>query len=88
MTDVHKVIIQIRPPKGKFPGEVAEGWYCVVDNAVVLTDPAGKPLSGEKRHLNPGDDARLIACRMVRGRRRGSTVGGFHDKLLYAKLKY
>jgi hypothetical protein len=67
---------------------VVEGWYCVVDNAVVLTDADGKPL-GSKRYLNPGGDARLIARRMVRERRRSSaTVGGFHDKLLYQKLKF
>ena len=42
--------------------EVVEGWYCVADSHVVLTDADGKAL-GTKRHLNAGDDARLIACR-------------------------
>ena len=40
--------------------EVVEGWYCVADSHVVLTDADGKAL-GTKRHLNAGDDARLIA---------------------------
>ena len=61
MTDVHKVTIQIRAPRGTFPGEVAEGYYCVVDGYVVLTDAAGKPINGEKHHLSPGQDARLLA---------------------------
>ena len=89
MTDeVKKLIIQVRAPRGTFPGEVVEGWYCVVDNTVVLTDADGKPL-GTKRHLSPGGDARLIACRMIRERRRNSTaISGFSDRILYQKLKY
>jgi hypothetical protein len=34
-----------------------------------MTDADGKPINGEKQHLNPGDDARLKACRLVRQRR-------------------
>ena len=45
----------------------------VADNSVILTDSDGQPVGSEKRHLNPGDDARLIACRMARERRRSST---------------
>jgi hypothetical protein len=87
--EVHHLCIQIRAPRGTFPGEVAEGWYVVVDNAVVLTDADGKPVDSEKRYLNPGDDARAIACVMVRQRRRNTgTVTGFHDKLNYPKLRY
>jgi len=66
MTDVHKLTIQVRAPRGTFPGEVVEGWYCVVDNAVVLTDAEGKPINSEKHQLAPGQDARLLACRLVR----------------------
>jgi hypothetical protein len=87
MTDVHKVTIQVRPPRGVFPGEVVEGWYCVVDNAVVLTDADGKPIDSAKHHLSPGQDARLLACRLVR-QRRSNSVGGFSDRLIYQRLKY
>jgi hypothetical protein len=89
MNDVHKVTIQVRAPRGSFPGEVVEGYYCVVDNAIVLTDADGKPLGSDKCHLPPGGDARLIACRMVRERRRNSAVvNGFSDRISYPKLKY
>ena len=44
MTDVHKVTVQVRAPKGTFPGEVAEGWYVVFENNVILTDADGKPI--------------------------------------------
>jgi hypothetical protein len=66
MTDVHKVTIQVRAPKGNFPGEVAIGHYVVVDGALVMTDETGKPVDSEKHHLTSGQDARLLACRLVR----------------------
>ena len=84
MTDVHKVTIQVRGPRGNFPGEVAEGWYCVVDGCLVMTDAAGKPVDAEKHTLAPGQDARLLACRLVRGRRTGPR--GFSDKLVYPRM--
>ena len=85
MTEVRKVTIQIRGPRGQFPGEVAEGWYCVVDGYLVMTDQSGKPV-GEKHTLAPGQDARLLACRLVRGRRTGPR--GFSDRLVYPPLRY
>ena len=88
MTDVHKVTIQIRVPRGTFPGEVAEGYYCVVDGYVVLTDAAGKPINGEKHHLSPGQDARLLACRLIRQRRNSGAPRGFNDRIIYPKLRY
>jgi len=44
MTDVHKVTLQVKAPRGMFPGAVVEGWYVVFENNVILTDSAGKPL--------------------------------------------
>jgi hypothetical protein len=66
--------------------EVVEGWYCVADGHVVLTDADGKAL-GTKRHLNAGDDARLIASGWFR-RRNSPTVSEFSDRLIYQKLRY
>jgi hypothetical protein len=90
MNDIHKVSIQVRAPKGTtFPGEVAEGYYCVADGAVVLTDEHGKPTGDAKHHLGPGQDARGIACMLVRRRQRnGKRVRGFNDKLVYPKTKF
>jgi hypothetical protein len=83
MTDVHKVTIQVRAPRGQFAGEIAEGWYCIVDGYLVMTDQSGKPVDSEKHTLGPGQDARLLACRLVRGRRKGPR--GFSDKLVYPR---
>jgi hypothetical protein len=87
--EIHKVTVQIRPPRGTFHGEIAEGWYCIVDNAVVITDRDGKALGDAKHHLSPGENARLFACRLVRHRHRGSSsVSGFNQKIAYPKLHY
>src|SRR5262249_3971306 len=87
--EVKKLTIQVRASRGTFPGEVVEGWYCVVDNAVVLTDAEGKPIDSEKHQLAPDEDARLLACRLVRGRRRNSSGAvGFNDRIIYPKNFY
>jgi hypothetical protein len=89
MTDVHKITIQVRAPRGSFPGEVAEGHYVVFENAVILTDEKGKPIGEGKRQLNHGDDARLIACLMLRSRRRSrASVSAFNAPIAYPKAKY
>jgi hypothetical protein len=70
-------------------GRVEIGYYCVTDGHVVLTDENGKPTGEDKRYLNPGGDAKLIACAMLRARRRNSAaVSGFSDRISYPKLKF
>jgi hypothetical protein len=84
--EVHRITIQLRAPRGKDPGKVAIGHYCIADSHVVLTDEAGKP-TGSKRHLDPGGDARLLACRMLRSQR---SIGGgdINRPLQYPKLRF
>jgi hypothetical protein len=68
---------------------VAIGYYIVnPDNDVVLCDEHGKPTGDEKHHLDPGGDARLVACRMLRRRQNASGPSGFNDRLRYPALKY
>ena len=88
MTDeVKRVVIQTRAPRGSDPGRVAEGFY-VVDNAVVMTDQDGKPV-GEKYHLGPKDDPRLIACMLTRRRRRtAGPVNNFDGPIRYPVFKF
>jgi hypothetical protein len=87
--EVHKVTVQVRPPKGTFPGEVAIGYYVVFENNVILTDGAGKPIAGVTKHyLTADQDARGIACQMVRDRRKGrASVAGFNRPISYPPLK-
>ena len=89
MTDVHKLTLQVRAPRGSFHGKVEIGYYCVADGHVVLTDESGKPTGDGKRLLNPGGDPKLIAVAMMKARRRNSaSPHGFSDRLIYEKLKY
>jgi hypothetical protein len=84
MSDVHKVIIQTRAPRGKHPGTVIEGYYRVAEDHVVLCDELGKP-SGTRRQLDPGGDARLIACRMLRKRQGASGPANFNRPIQYPR---
>lgn len=90
MTDeVRKVTIQIKAPRGTYGGEVAIGHYCVVEGAVVLTGESGKPTGADRRSVLPGEDAHLIACRMVRSSRKvQASVAGFNRPLIYPKMRY
>jgi hypothetical protein len=88
MTDVKKVTIQVRAPRGSDLGRVEIGYYCVVDGFVVLTDADGKPLGSDKRQIDPGGDAHLIACRMVRNNRKGRASSDFNRPLVYPKTYY
>ena len=86
MNDVQKITIEVAKPRGSFAGRVEIGYYCVADGAVVLTDENGKPIGDAKRHLNPGDDARLIACAMLRANWRSRrSVSGFGAPISYPK---
>jgi hypothetical protein len=57
------VTIQIKPPKGEFPGQTAEGAFIVVDDVVTLTDREGAPARDAEgrtysQKLQPGQTAR------------------------------
>jgi len=84
MIDVHKVRIQVRAPRGNFGGEIAEGWYVVFENSVIMTDADGKPIDSEKHRLAPGDDPHIVAHRLLRQRR--TSPRGFSDKIIYPRM--
>jgi hypothetical protein len=86
MTEVHKVTVEIKPPKPGFPGQVALGYYTLTDGVVTMTDASGNPAEDgagkQYRHkLAPHEDARAIACRMTKelrnALRRGAPPAGF-----------
>jgi hypothetical protein len=71
MSDVQRLTIQLRAPRGTDAGKVAIGHYCTADNFVTLCDEAGKPI-GDKHVLAAGDNPRLIACQLLRRRHNAS----------------
>ena len=84
MSEVRKVRIQLKAPRGNYGGEIAESHYVVVDNCVVMTDADGKPLDSEKHYLSPGADPHIVAYRLLRQRRSGPR--GFSDKINYPRM--
>jgi hypothetical protein len=89
MTEVRRITIQLRAPRGIDPGKIAIGHYVVnADNFVVLCDENGKPTGSEKHHLDPGGDARLIACRMLRRHENKGSSGDFNRPLRYQKIGF
>jgi hypothetical protein len=87
---VNRITIQLRRPSGKDPGKIAEGWYCVnADNVVVLCDEAGRPAGTEKHELGPDGDARLVASMLLRKREKASrSSGDFNRPLRYPKIGF
>jgi hypothetical protein len=101
MSEVHQIIVQIKPPNSRknFHGQVTFGYYTLVDDVVTLTDRDGKPAgveTGKKwRHkLEPNENARSVAARMTKQLRLAllpggkAPVNGFDRPLQYPKLKY
>jgi hypothetical protein len=85
---VHKITIQTRAPKGRDPGAVEIGYYCVADQHVVLTDKQGKPISGApKWYVGPDGNAKLLACVLLREHRSGTArrKSGFSGPIQYPK---
>ena len=84
MNEVHKIRRTVRAPRGHDAGEIVEGWYCIVDGYLVMTDQDGKPVDSEKHHLGPSDDPHIVAHRLLRQRR--SSPRGFGDKINYPRM--
>jgi hypothetical protein len=57
--EVYPITVEIKPPKGDFPGQIADGFFTFVDGVVTVTDrngvtaedPHGKVYT---RKLDPG----------------------------------
>jgi hypothetical protein len=88
--DIHKVTIQLHRPRGSYEGRVETGYYTVVDDTVTLVEPNGVPVDKHKlaRKLDPGGDARLLVCRLLRERYSGGGSGNFNRPLQYPKVKF
>jgi hypothetical protein len=59
MPKVHPVTVEIKPPRGDFPGQIADGYFIFVDGVVTVTDIDGNPVQDQHgklytRTLAPG----------------------------------
>jgi hypothetical protein len=89
MALVQTVTIQLQRPRGEFPGKIGTGNYIVEDGAVLLVDKNGAPIDRVRfgRKLDPGEDAKAVACVMTRRRLSGKSTS-FNRPLKYPPLKY
>jgi len=86
MSDVHRLTLQIRAPRGQDGGKIEIGYWCIADQHVVLCNEHGRPIEGEKRLIGPNGDPKLIAVAMMKARRRNSAgPSGFNDRIIYPK---
>ena len=95
-TKLHRVIVQIYPPRDDYPGQVAEGQYLFEAGTVTLTDHAGTPVRDQhgksySQKLEAGQDPHVIAGRLTkrfRSARRGDKdrASGFNRPIHYPKL--
>jgi hypothetical protein len=95
--EVHKVWIHIKPVSRALPtGQVAYGFYTLVDGVVTMTDAKGKPATDEAgkvytHKLETNDDANIIAGRLTRQLRdallgkKDAPPSGFGAPLNYPK---
>jgi hypothetical protein len=90
---VESVVVQLKRPRGSFPGRTCEGCYVVEDGVVMLTDYEGKPALDDhgyeyKKKLADGEIASVIAGRLTRElhsalRGRDAPVQSFDSKIEY-----
>ena len=95
--EVHQVYIQIKPVSPALPtGQVAYGFYTLVDGVVTMTDAKGKPATDEAGKVythkpETNDDANIIAGRLTRQLRdallgkKDAPPSGFGAPLNYPK---
>jgi hypothetical protein len=93
--EVHQVWIHIKPVSRALPtGQVAYGFYTLVDGVVTMTDAKGTPAQDDSgksytAKLQPNDDHQIIAGRLTRQLRDallgkdGAPPSGFRGPLNY-----
>jgi len=63
-SEIKTVCPQTRAPRNGDAGECAIGYYSVSDGVLTMRDKDGKPI-GKGYRLGPGDNERVIACRLT-----------------------
>ena len=77
-----RIVVQTEAATESSPGAIAEGFFDLIDNNVVVTDLQGHPVG--KEELKPGDNPTVIAKRILRRARLGR--GDFSAPIRYPPL--
>jgi hypothetical protein len=86
---IQSVTIGLQRPRGDFPGKIGEGSYIEEDHTVLLVDKNGAPIDRVRfgRKLKPGEDAKAVACVLLRQRLSGKSTS-FNRPIQYPEQKY
>ena len=85
--DLTYINVQIKRPKGDFPGRIAEGQFVVEGNHVLLYDMEGQFIDREPIPDGCALSPREIASRALK-RHEGSRVSDFNRRIYYGKNYY
>lgn len=70
MSDVQRVIVQLKAPSGDYTGQVTIGYYTIEDGLLVMTNGSGVPVRNDGRRyehkLGPKDKPAAVASVMTR----------------------
>lgn len=85
--EIKHVWFTTRRPQGRDDlGATEAGYYSVADDVLILHEEDGKP-TGKEYRLAPGDDARMIACRLAKEAwKKGRGEGDFNRQIIYGPL--
>jgi hypothetical protein len=86
MSDVHKLTIETRRPRGDDLGAVEIGYWIVSGDAVWLCDEDGVK-TGDRQSLRSGLDPKVVAINLLR-RKVGKRRSDFNRRLVYPKNFY
>jgi hypothetical protein len=82
--EVKKVTVEIKKPRGTFPGQVAYGYYTYADGVLTMTDPKGIPAEdgmGRRyiaRDVTP-NCVTGVACHLTRKLRQELRGGAYSE---------
>jgi hypothetical protein len=81
---IKMVTVQTRECIEGDAGEVVRGYYTVTDGALTMCNEDGKS-TGKLCRLQPGDDPRIVATRLLRQQMLKQPVSDFNRKITYQR---
>jgi hypothetical protein len=82
---IKMVTVQTRECIEGDAGEVARGFYFVTDDVLKMCDEDGRP-TGKTYKLNPDDDARQVATRLLRQELLKQPASDFNRRITYQRI--
>jgi hypothetical protein len=81
---IKMVTVQTRECIEGDAGEVVRGYYTVTDGVLTMCNEDGRP-TGKPCKLQPGDDPRIVAKRLLRQQMLKAPASDFNRKITYQR---